>query len=103
LMYAQIYADPPAASARRAGIPAAVDSVLATALAKDPADRYPSCGRCAAELRAALGLRSGESADPPRSPAPRGFGPRIMLRAAPARPPPAARPPASDARQPTPS
>ena len=54
LMYAQIYADPPAASARRAGIPAAVDSVLATALAKDPADRYPSCGRFAEELRAAL-------------------------------------------------
>jgi serine/threonine-protein kinase len=84
LMYAQIYADPPAASARRPGIPAAVDSVLATALAKDPADRYPSCGRFAAELRAALGLRPGEPADPPRSPAPRGFGPRVMLRAAPA-------------------
>jgi serine/threonine protein kinase len=93
LMYAQIYADPPAASARRAGIPAAVDSVLATALAKDPADRYPSCGRFAAELRAALGLRPGEPADPLRSSAPRGFGPRIMLRAAPA----ASRPTASRA------
>jgi len=75
LMYAQIYADPPAASARRAGIPAVADSVLATALAKDPADRYPSCGRFAEELRAALGLRPGEPADPPRSPAPRGSGP----------------------------
>ena len=95
LMYAQIYADPPAASARRAGIPAAVDSVLATALAKDPADRYPSCGRFAAELRAALALRSGEPADPPRSPAPRGSGPRTMLRAA-----PAGRRPASAAGQP---
>jgi serine/threonine-protein kinase len=70
LMYAQIYADPPAASARRAGLPAAVDSVLATALAKDPAGRYPSCGRFAEELGAALGLRPGEPADPPRSPAP---------------------------------
>ena len=75
LMYAQIYADPPAASARRAGIPAAVDSVLATALAKDPARRYPSCGRFAEELGAALGLRPGEPADAPRSPAPRGNGP----------------------------
>jgi serine/threonine protein kinase len=92
LMYAQIYADPPAASARRPGIPAAVDSVLATALAKDRADRYPSCGRFAAELRAALGLRPGEPADPLRSSAPRGFGPRIMLRAAPA----ASRPTASE-------
>ena len=60
LMYAQIYADPPAVSARRAGIPAAVDSVLATALAKDPADRYTSCGRFAEELRKALGVRPGE-------------------------------------------
>jgi len=109
LMYAQIYADPPAASARRGGIPAAVDSVLATALAKDPADRYPSCGRFATELRAALGLRSGEPADPPRPPAPadpprppapRGLGPRTMLRAAPAASRPAASRPASDAGQP---
>ena len=66
LMYAQIYADPPAASARRAGLPAAVDSVLATALAKDPADRYPSCGRFAEELRAALGVRPGERSGPVR-------------------------------------
>ena len=75
LMYAQIYAEPPTASARRAGLPAAVDSVLATALAKDPANRYPSCGRFAEELRAALGLRPGEPADPPRPPAPHHNGP----------------------------
>ena len=75
LMYAQIYADPPAASARRAGIPSAVDSVLATALAKDRVGRYPSCGRFAEELRAALGLRPGEPTDPPQSPAPPGHGP----------------------------
>jgi serine/threonine protein kinase len=100
LMYAQIYADPPAASARRAGIPAAVDSVLATALAKDPADRYPSCGRFAAELRAALGLRPGEPADPLPSSAPRGFGPRVMLRAAAAASRPTASRPASNASQP---
>src|SRR5262249_23942388 len=66
LMYAQIYADPPAASARRAGIPAAVDSVLATALAKDPAHRYPSCGRFAEDLGAALGVRPGERSGPVR-------------------------------------
>jgi len=66
LMYAQIYADPPAVSARRAGLSAAVDSVLATALAKDPADRYPSCGQFAEELRAALGVRPGERTSPGR-------------------------------------
>ena len=70
LMYAQLYAAPPPATARRPELPAAVDAVLATALAKNPADRYPSCGRFAGELRAALGVRPGDpSASPPsRSP-----------------------------------
>jgi serine/threonine-protein kinase len=72
LMYAQLYAPPPVAAARRAGLPAAVDAVLARALAKEPADRYPSCGRFAAELRAALGLGSVLRAGPrpSRAPAP---------------------------------
>ena len=64
LMYAQLYAPPPAATARRADLPLALDSVLATALAKDPADRYPSCSRFAEELRAALGLKPGDPAGP---------------------------------------
>ena len=83
LMYSQLYAPPPVAAARRAGLPAAVDPVLARALAKDPADRYPSCGRFAAELRAALGLGSvlratgpARPASPrPRPPQPAGPGP----------------------------
>ena len=76
VLYAQLYAPPPAATALRPGLPAAVDAVLATALAKDPGDRYPSCGQFAAELRAALGAPSapGASAAPgpptvPRLPA----------------------------------
>jgi serine/threonine-protein kinase len=28
----------------RGGLPTALDAVIATTLAKDPADRYPSCG-----------------------------------------------------------
>jgi hypothetical protein len=55
-MYAQLYAPPPSATARRRELPAAVDQVLATALAKNPADRYASCGRFAEELHAALEL-----------------------------------------------
>jgi serine/threonine protein kinase len=70
LMYAQLYAPPPAATARRADLPAAVDLVLATALNKNPADRHPSCGQFAEALRAALGLRPGEPAGPPPSPSP---------------------------------
>jgi serine/threonine protein kinase len=75
LMYAQLYASSPAATARRADLPKAVDLVLATALTKDPAGRYPSCGQFAEELRAALGLRAGEPGDPPQSRSPGGAGP----------------------------
>jgi Protein kinase domain len=60
VMYAQMYAPPPSAAARRPELPAAVDQVLATALAKNPADRYATCGQFAGELRAALGLGPGE-------------------------------------------
>ncbi len=60
VMYAQMYAPPPSAAARRPELPAAVDQVLATALAKNPADRYATCGQFADELHAALGLSRGE-------------------------------------------
>ena len=70
LMYAQLYAPPPRATAARPDVPAAVDLVLATALAKNPADRYPNCGRFAEELGAALGLRPDERANPSRSRSP---------------------------------
>jgi serine/threonine protein kinase len=66
VMYAQLYAPPPAAAARRPDLPAAVDGVLATALAKNPADRYPTCGQFAEELRTALGLLPGGSDEPAR-------------------------------------
>jgi serine/threonine protein kinase len=65
VMYAQLYAPPPAAAARRPDLPAAVDLVLATALAKNPAARYPTCGQFAEELRTALGLPPGEPDDQP--------------------------------------
>jgi serine/threonine protein kinase len=91
LMYSQLYAPPPVAAARRAGLPAAVDPVLARALAKDPADRYPSCGRFAAELRAALGLGSFLRAGPAPLPGQTRPGPaRVTLaQPAPAQPAPA--------------
>ena len=61
VLYAQLYAPPPPAAAQRPDLPGAVDNVLARALAKDPADRYASCGEFAEELRAALGIPSGAS------------------------------------------
>jgi len=59
VMYAQLYAPPPTASARRPDLSPAVDQVLATALAKNPADRYMTCGQFAEELHRALGLGPG--------------------------------------------
>jgi serine/threonine protein kinase len=56
VMYAQLYAPPPTASARRPDLPPAVDRVMATALAKNPTDRYMTCGQFAEELHSALGL-----------------------------------------------
>ncbi len=70
VMYAQLYAPPPAASTRRPDLPRAVDLVLATALAKDPADRYRTCSQFADELRTALGLPPGRPDDLAHTPAP---------------------------------
>ncbi|HEX6352924.1 protein kinase domain-containing protein [Actinophytocola sp.] len=46
-------APPPILSAGLADVPPAVDEVLSRAIAKQPADRYPSCGEFVAALRAA--------------------------------------------------
>ncbi len=66
VMYAQLYAQPPAATERRPDLPAGVDPVLARALAKNPADRHQTCGQFAEDLRTALGLLPDGSDDPAR-------------------------------------
>ncbi|HVQ22092.1 MAG TPA: serine/threonine-protein kinase, partial [Candidatus Saccharimonadia bacterium] len=48
----------PSAVALQSSLPPSVDVVLAKGMAKDPADRYPTCASLIADLRAAL---SGES------------------------------------------
>jgi serine/threonine-protein kinase len=63
VMYAQLYVPPPSAQARRPDLPAGVDEVLATALAKNPADRYATCSQFADELAAAFGLAGTQEAD----------------------------------------
>ncbi len=47
---------PPPVSAARPGLPAALDGVLARAMAKRPQDRFESCGAFAAAARAALSV-----------------------------------------------
>ena len=58
VMWAQISAAPPALTSRRPDLPAAVDEVIAKALAKIPTDRYATCPEFAGALRRACGLDS---------------------------------------------
>jgi serine/threonine protein kinase/DNA-binding beta-propeller fold protein YncE len=75
VMWAQISAPPPALTSRRPDLPAAVDEVIAKALAKVPTERYGTCPEFAAALRRACGLESG----PGLVPEPGGF-PDVPLR-----------------------
>jgi serine/threonine protein kinase len=63
VLYAHLSVPPPRLTAVRPELPDTVNEVLARALAKEPDDRYDSCGTFADELREALGL---EPYDPSR-------------------------------------
>ncbi len=53
LMWAQLESEPPRVTQRRPDLPSAVDEVIAAAMAKSPASRYPTCRDFALALRAA--------------------------------------------------
>ena len=55
-IFAHLEEPPPAASDHRHGLPPELDAVLARAMAKDPADRYGSCGELVGAAREAVGL-----------------------------------------------
>jgi tRNA A-37 threonylcarbamoyl transferase component Bud32/quercetin dioxygenase-like cupin family protein len=55
--WAHLEEDPPAASARNPTVPVAIDDVIRKAMAKDPDERYATCGELVAAAEAALGLR----------------------------------------------
>ena len=59
VMWAQMSAPPPALTSRRPDLPAAVDEVMAKALAKVPVERYATCPQFADALRRACGLEPG--------------------------------------------
>ncbi len=65
VMWAQISASPPELTSRRPDLPAAVDQVMAKALAKVRTDRYAACPEFAVALRRACGLDSSGT-DPGR-------------------------------------
>jgi serine/threonine-protein kinase len=54
VILAHLTEPPPALSMLRPGFPSRLDSVIATAMAKQPEDRYPTAGSFAAACRAAL-------------------------------------------------
>jgi serine/threonine-protein kinase len=60
VLFAHLENEPPLASGCNAELPEAVDPVLRRALAKDPGERYPSCGELVADARSALGLLPAE-------------------------------------------
>jgi len=120
LLQAHVSQPPPTLTSRRPELPAAVDDVMARALAKAPEQRYPSCREFAAALAGALGLRppppalvhsAGPVSGPPpnqvylampSAPAPRPEEPVLLPEPVPGRvpmpaPPPLPEPVAADA------
>jgi len=68
LIHAHLHEPPPLLSQLRPCLPATVDDVFATVLAKDPAGRYTNCGEFAAALGAALSMPPADAyADRARS------------------------------------
>jgi tRNA A-37 threonylcarbamoyl transferase component Bud32 len=55
VMQSHVESEPPPPSAAAGHLPPELDSVVSKALAKDPADRYASCGELMAAAEAALG------------------------------------------------
>ena len=68
VLYAHISASPPAVTSIRPELPADVDEVLATAMEKEPEDRFGSCGEFADALRYAIGLEPYDPSGPARLP-----------------------------------
>lgn len=80
VLTAHLMSPPPRVTDLAPALPAALDTVIATAMAKDPRDRYPTAGALAAAATAALGYPStaapsGPMLTAPWGPAPHHTGP----------------------------
>ncbi|MBT2394456.1 serine/threonine-protein kinase [Streptomyces sp. ISL-100] len=67
LLWAHQFDPPPPLTGQRPDLPAAVDGVLAKALAKSPDDRYGSCLQFVAALRAAAAAIGPQDRPPPHA------------------------------------
>jgi serine/threonine-protein kinase len=68
VLYAHIQDPPPALTAVRPELPAAIDGVIARALAKEPAERHASCGELIDAARAVLLTGAAAAQDTPAAP-----------------------------------
>jgi Protein kinase domain len=64
LVHAHLSEPPPMLTAERPDLPEVINRVLASAMAKSPDDRYPTCVQFAADLGRSLGLVAGNPAPP---------------------------------------
>ncbi|MBF6204701.1 protein kinase [Streptomyces gardneri] len=64
-MHAHLMAPAPRAGSVRAGVPAALDAVIARGLAKEPSERFPTAGEFAAAARLAIGVAESRAVPPP--------------------------------------
>jgi serine/threonine protein kinase len=69
IMWAQLESEPPRVTQRRPELPAAVDEVIAAAMAKSPASRYPTCRDFALALKAACDGPARQRSVPAQFPA----------------------------------
>jgi serine/threonine-protein kinase len=62
VIWAHMRSDPPQPSEIDRSLPRAIDAIVRRALAKDPEDRYATCGELASDLTTAVGSRRRRSA-----------------------------------------
>ena len=86
ILLAHLSEPPPSLAARRPGLPAPADEVLARALAKAPEKRFGSCADFADALRSALGLAAYDSRDTAPVPAAAPDHPPTVIAAPPPEP-----------------
>src|SRR5919198_4595752 len=65
VLWAHIQGKPPKVTTRRPELGPGIDDVLAKAMAKEPRDRYATCGELARDARSELGASTAEHPVPP--------------------------------------